>query len=287
VADADVLYANVQRNVLMTMGTERLFDLRWTGEIEAEWVRNLTSNRPDLIPANVKRTAALMRRALPNSNVRNYSTHAGKLIKTDPKDRHVAAAAIECNPSQLITWNLKHFDKSELAAFNVFVSNPDEFLCEIYDADPELAFAATIKSYGYVKKRDGRPSWNDYLEMIETSCSPNSLRLFAQKLKSRDFGDLFSTSPPIPPSGESLTLGSRYAAPLRVHCRPCARPGAATASRPTQPFSRWSPRRTKECDKWQERAGRPRQGRADGGSPQFRKGGKDVAAQASRTGRAS
>jgi hypothetical protein len=33
VADANVFYSNVQRNVLMTLAVERLFDLRWTPEI--------------------------------------------------------------------------------------------------------------------------------------------------------------------------------------------------------------------------------------------------------------
>jgi hypothetical protein len=186
----------------MTMGAERLFDLRWTSEIEAEWVGNLTSNRADLILANVQRTAALMRRALPNSDVKNYSAHSDRLTKTNPKDRHVAAAAIECRPSRLITWNLRDFDEGELTAFGVVVSDPDEFLCEVYDANAELAFAATVKSYDYVTKRDGKPTWNDYLDMIETSGKPTSLRSFARKLKGRDFSDLLPASPPTPPNDD-------------------------------------------------------------------------------------
>jgi hypothetical protein len=36
-ADANVLYSNDQRNILMTFGVEGVIRLRWTDEIEAEW----------------------------------------------------------------------------------------------------------------------------------------------------------------------------------------------------------------------------------------------------------
>jgi hypothetical protein len=79
VADANVFYSNVQRNVLMTLAVERLFDLRWTPEIEDEWVRNLIAKRADLDPARVRRTAGLMRTALPQSEIRDYHVHLGRI----------------------------------------------------------------------------------------------------------------------------------------------------------------------------------------------------------------
>ena len=40
-ADANVVYSNDQRNILMTFGVEGVIRLRWTNEIKAEWVKNL------------------------------------------------------------------------------------------------------------------------------------------------------------------------------------------------------------------------------------------------------
>jgi hypothetical protein len=36
VVDANDFYSQYQRNVFMTLAVERLFNLHWTGEIEAE-----------------------------------------------------------------------------------------------------------------------------------------------------------------------------------------------------------------------------------------------------------
>jgi hypothetical protein len=42
--DANVLYSNALRNVFVTLGTQYVIVVKWTDEIEAEWVRNLTKN---------------------------------------------------------------------------------------------------------------------------------------------------------------------------------------------------------------------------------------------------
>lgn len=47
-ADANVLYSNDQRNVLVELAYERIIRLRWTDEIEREWVDNLVANNPSI-----------------------------------------------------------------------------------------------------------------------------------------------------------------------------------------------------------------------------------------------
>jgi hypothetical protein len=64
VADANVLFSNDQRNVLMTLADERIIELEWTDQIEAEWVKNLVEKRND-DPQKLARTAGLMRKAIP------------------------------------------------------------------------------------------------------------------------------------------------------------------------------------------------------------------------------
>jgi hypothetical protein len=104
VADANVLFSNDQRNILMTLAVERIIELRWTDQIEEEWVRNLVAKRGG-DPQKLARTVGLMRKALPDYDVAGYPAHIQLLKLTDPKDRHVAAAAIGCRPSTLATWN--------------------------------------------------------------------------------------------------------------------------------------------------------------------------------------
>jgi len=37
----------------------------------------------------------------------------------------------------LVTWNKRDFDQEELARHGVMLSDPDSFLCRLFDNDPE------------------------------------------------------------------------------------------------------------------------------------------------------
>jgi len=62
-------------------------------------------------------------------------------MTNDPKDRHVLAAAVVSGAQTIVTFNVKHFSKEALAAWNVEVQSPDEFLIHQYHLDPETVFA--------------------------------------------------------------------------------------------------------------------------------------------------
>jgi hypothetical protein len=95
----------------------------------------------------------------------------------------VAAAAIGCQPSTLATWNLKDFDSAELNANGVYVTDPDTFLCECFDADPEYVHAATVKAYGFARGKTSQTTWAEYVDRIGSVGSPNCLRAFADRLR--------------------------------------------------------------------------------------------------------
>ena len=46
--DACVLYPMAMADALMSLATAGLFAAKWTTRIEAEWIRSLEENRPDL-----------------------------------------------------------------------------------------------------------------------------------------------------------------------------------------------------------------------------------------------
>jgi hypothetical protein len=84
--------------------------------------------------------------------------------KTDPKDRHVASAAAAVAPSKLVTLNTKHFDFAALADLGVAVQTPDEFLCGLFDGNPELIEAVTREAATNLSRT--LPSWDEYLTAL-------------------------------------------------------------------------------------------------------------------------
>ena len=179
--DANVFYSQHHRNVLMTLATERLVTLRWTEEIEREWCNALIRNRPGLTVERLRRTVDKMNEALPDAKIRDYGHFVALLSKTNPKDRHVAAAAIKCSPATVITWNVRDFDAEELAARGVTTSNPDELLCRIFDKEPVDAYAATIRAYSFLKKQNAHPGWAEYIAILDNQ----RLHGFAARLRQR------------------------------------------------------------------------------------------------------
>jgi hypothetical protein len=203
VVDANVLYSHHQRNIFMTLGVERLFALRRTEKIEREWFEALLRNRPDLSPDSLRRTIEKMNEALPDARIDDYGAFENLLVRTDPEDRHVAAAAMKCAPATLVTWNLHDFDVEELQQYQITTKDPDFFLCEILDREPIDTFAATIRAYSFLKKQDGHPTWAEYLEVLER----NGLPAYADRLRQFPPTEATEDSPDIAdlPSSESGT----------------------------------------------------------------------------------
>jgi hypothetical protein len=55
-------------------------------------------------------------------------------MRNDPKDRHVVAAAVKAGAQVITTANLRDF--AELPD-GVEAQSPDEFLCNLFDLDPD------------------------------------------------------------------------------------------------------------------------------------------------------
>ena len=139
--DANILYPFHLRNLLIQLGVEGLIDARWTDAIHEEWISNLVADgratRERLV-----RTRDIMRRVLPDADVRSYEHRIATLTLPDAGDRHVLAAAIEAGASVLLTFNLVDFPDASLATHGVVARDPDDFLCELHASDPEAVEAA-------------------------------------------------------------------------------------------------------------------------------------------------
>jgi hypothetical protein len=97
---------------------------------------------------------------------------------TDSKDRHVASAAAAIAPCVLVTNNLKDFDIPSLRALKVEVRIPDDFLTELFDANPALVEAATREAASNLTR--SIPSWDDYLQAL---AGRHGLPKFVERLR--------------------------------------------------------------------------------------------------------
>lgn len=140
--DACVLYPAPLRDFLMWLGLSGRFRARWSQHIHEEWTRNLLANRADLSVEQLQRTVALMDRAIPDASVTGYEPLIDGLTLPDPGDRHVLAAAIRCNASVIVTFNLKDFPATALQPLGIEAQHPDEFIDNLFDLDTASVVAA-------------------------------------------------------------------------------------------------------------------------------------------------
>jgi PIN domain len=173
--DANVLFSNHLRNLLLQLAQNEAFEARWTERIEEEWLRNMEERTEERIRA---RTLPLMRRHFPDALVSDFDP--SRIIgTTDPKDRHVASAAATVAPCILVTNNIKDFDAAALAKLDVRVLSPDEFLVELFEESPEFIEAAAREAAENLTKTS--PSWSDYLNDLGERAG---LKNFAERLRS-------------------------------------------------------------------------------------------------------
>lgn len=119
----------------------------WTKEINDEWMRNVECDH-GIARGVLERVCTLMDHAAGEALISHYRQHERLFKKTDAKDRHVAAAAVAARKRSnadivtIITWNLRDFDRKELAKVGVAAETPDAFLCRLLAESPEEVIAA-------------------------------------------------------------------------------------------------------------------------------------------------
>ena len=134
--DANLLYPFHLRNFLVQLGVHGLVRPRWTDAIHEEWIRNLAATGR-VTRERLLQTRDIMKRVLPEADIRGYEHRISGLALPDAGDRHVLAAAIEGQVQVLLTFNLRHFPKKILAPLGLHAQNPDDFLCGLHATDPE------------------------------------------------------------------------------------------------------------------------------------------------------
>lgn len=131
--DANVLYGQWLRDLVMWLGLRGVLQPRWTAQIEQEWLENLLEHRPDLARARVERTARLMNEVLPQAKIALVTLPESQrgLWLPDPNDVHVLQAAITAKADYLVTFNLNDFPAHVCQELGVRVIHPDPFFTQL------------------------------------------------------------------------------------------------------------------------------------------------------------
>jgi predicted nucleic acid-binding protein len=135
VYDANVLYPNLLRDVLIRVAQRGLVRARWTEMILDEVFINLRANRPHLDPERMSRTRELMNASIRDVLIEGYEPLVEAITLPDPNDRHVVAAAIRAHAQMIVTTNLRDFPAAQLEKWDIEAKHPDDFLVDQFHLD--------------------------------------------------------------------------------------------------------------------------------------------------------
>lgn len=150
VLDACVLMSTVQRQLLLRVADQGVFQPIWTERIGEEWRRN-AARLWQVSPETLAEQWDAMNQRFPGAMEADTAPYETGLRYSDPKDFHVIAAGLarraRCGlqrpPAvQVMTWNLKDFDRSELRRQGLDAYSPDQLLAEWWRAGPSRLDAA-------------------------------------------------------------------------------------------------------------------------------------------------
>jgi len=90
-------------------------------------------------------------RMFPEAMVAGYEDMI-PVLKNDPKDRHVLAAAIQGRASLIVTFNLKDFPAEALKPWGVEVCHPQDYLTTLFSLKAETVVAKIYDIAGYMNQ---------------------------------------------------------------------------------------------------------------------------------------
>lgn len=176
--DANVLYGQTPRNLMMYLGWVDAVHLHWTDEILDECFENLSQNREDLDPAKLARTRSLMLKHQPRAMVMGYEPLIEGLSLPDAGDRHVLAAAIHGDVKWIVTNNIKDFPVSVLAGHGLKRTKPDGLVNLLLDHVPGRVIQA-ITNLQQAKRRPPR-GMEETLALLARNGFSTSVRLYSK-----------------------------------------------------------------------------------------------------------
>ncbi len=138
VLDACVLLPYQLADLLLRLADAELYEPLWSEAILEEVHRNLIGTFGVPTEKATKRLNHMRSAFPPNANVTGYEKNLMDTMTTEPKDRHVAAAAVRGNAALIVTANIRDFPPDALEPYDIEVIHPDDFLQDQLDLSPAL-----------------------------------------------------------------------------------------------------------------------------------------------------
>jgi len=171
ILDANVLYPNTLRNLLLSLASDGLYHVKWTTEITQEWSRNLVADRPD-IASKIDRLVELVNLSVQDCLVEGYEYIIPTIELPDLNDRHVVAAAVVGHADAIVTFNLKDFPAEIIDKFGVDVQHPDDFLMNQLQLRQFDALEVMRKVRG--RYRNPQLSAKEFIELVSRNGLPQT-----------------------------------------------------------------------------------------------------------------
>jgi predicted nucleic acid-binding protein len=171
ILDANVLYPNTLRNLLLSLASDGLYHVKWTTEITQEWSRNLVADRPD-IASKIDRLVELVNLSVQDCLVEGYEYIIPTIELPDLNDRHVVAAAVVGHADAIVTFNLKDFPAELIDKFGVDVQHPDDFLMNQLQLRQFDALEVMRKVRG--RYRNPQLSAKEFIELVSRNGLPQT-----------------------------------------------------------------------------------------------------------------
>jgi len=167
ILDACVLLPSRLSDVLFDLMLEGLYFAYWTGDIEAEFLRNWPQVHPDAAKSGAKRLKAFQRATNNGHLITGYDDNAFMSrvpARVHDNDRHLIAAALvllngldeEDDPAlhkiMIVSDNTKHLAVADTRKLGVEVIKAGAFLDRLFDAAPIRTAQAIAKSLSDLTK---------------------------------------------------------------------------------------------------------------------------------------
>lgn len=165
VYDANALYPNAQRDLLIRIARQGLVQAKWTEQILDEMLRARSRRDPAIGPEKLTRLRELMTDAVPDCLVKGYEPLIDGLKLPDPDDRHVVAAAIRASAQVIVTADLKGFPAAELSQWDIEAKSPDDFVFDQITIDDRIVFSC-VQEIANARKRSPQTA-QDILAELE------------------------------------------------------------------------------------------------------------------------
>jgi predicted nucleic acid-binding protein len=147
VYDANALYGNAQRDLLIRIAQSGLVQAKWTEQILDEMFSNLGKRRPDIPADRLSILRERMNMAVRDCLVTGYEPLIESLRLPDLDDRHVLAVAIKSSAQVIVTTNLKDFPEAELGQWTVEAKSPDDFVLDQIHIDARIVWRGRLRRF--------------------------------------------------------------------------------------------------------------------------------------------